>query len=119
MPAVRFVCEMQAGHGTPAAYVRIPLADRGHDLQWLIDTGGDIEADHVARSLSTMIGGAVAAAPVVALHPDTESYSPMVPVRVTAALARAMRAMVGTCHPIIVRRVSTSHPVDHFTRRCT
>ena len=45
---------------------------RLHDLQWLVDTGGDLEADQVARALGDQIGAMVTATPVNAMHPDTE-----------------------------------------------
>jgi hypothetical protein len=69
---VRILCEPDNAGRPHEAWMRLPAADRGHDLQWLVDTGGDIEADQVARALGAQIGAMVTATPVNALHPDTE-----------------------------------------------
>jgi hypothetical protein len=44
---VRILCEPDDPGRPHEAWMRLPAADRGHDLQLLVDTGGDIEADHL------------------------------------------------------------------------
>ena len=36
-------------------WIRLPTADRGADLQWLIETGGDHDADNIARAVGRML----------------------------------------------------------------
>jgi len=74
--------------------IRLPAADRGHDLQWLVDTGGDLDADVVAMAVGRHINGMVSGAPVLALHPDTEAYCDMVAVRISPDRSTSMRALV-------------------------
>ena len=45
---VRVMCEPDDPRRPHEAWIRLPAADRGHDLQWLVDTGGDLDADDVA-----------------------------------------------------------------------
>jgi len=94
-PPARLVCEPGDSR---FARVCLPAADRGHDLQWLVDSGGDIGADEdeVASAVGRQIHGMVAGAPVVALHPDTDVYADMVTVRVPPDRAAAMRALAST-----------------------
>ena len=90
-PPVRLLCEPGGGS---VAMVRLPAADRGHDLQWLVDTGGDIGADIVAVAVGRQINGMVSGAPVTALHPETETFCDMIAIRVSPDRATSMRALV-------------------------
>ena len=63
-------------------WVRVPAADKGADLQWLVDTGGDRDADGVARAVGRRLATAASGTPVWAQHPDTGAYGHMVAVRV-------------------------------------
>ena len=51
---MRYVKEPGGDSGN-AEWVRIVAADRGADLQWLVDTGGDHDADGVARARGRML----------------------------------------------------------------
>ena len=90
-PPVRLLCEPSSDG---AAMIRLPAADRGHDLQWLVDTGGDLDADVVAMAVGRHINGMVSGAPVLALHPDTEAYCDMVAVRISPDRSTSMRSLV-------------------------
>jgi hypothetical protein len=60
----------------------------------MVDTGGDIDADDVARAIGVQVGRVVTAAPVYALNPDTDSFSDMLTVRVPPDRAATMRDLV-------------------------
>jgi hypothetical protein len=87
-PAVQLVCEPSSTAREGDAWIRIPLAERGHDLQWLVDAGGDLDADMVARAVGRRIGAIVSGTPVNALHPDTEVFTDLVAVRTSTAMLR-------------------------------
>ncbi|MFM7983417.1 MAG: hypothetical protein ACKPKO_29245, partial [Candidatus Fonsibacter sp.] len=72
--------EQEANNAGPHGGVvaRLSAADKGQDLQWLVDTGGDIDADEVGCALGSLIGAAVSSAPVNALHPDSGIFADMV-----------------------------------------
>jgi hypothetical protein len=99
---VRLLWEPEDRERPHEAWIRLAAADRGHDLQWLIDTGGDLEAYQVARALGDQIGAMVTAAPVNAMHPDTEEFSDMVAVRTSTDRAATVRAMVASGTALLV-----------------
>jgi hypothetical protein len=111
-PAVRMVCEPSNTTREGDAWVRVPLAERGHDLQWLVDTGEDLDADLVARTVGRQIGAMVSGTPVNALHLDTEVLTDMVAVRTSTDRAAALRSMVATGgHLIVAGRRCAVYPL--------
>ncbi|MFM7990213.1 MAG: hypothetical protein ACKPKO_63950, partial [Candidatus Fonsibacter sp.] len=84
-------------------WVRLTAAAKGHDLQWLIDTGGDLPADDVAREIGRVVSAPVTAAPVNAMDLDSGSFSDMVLVRVTAGQIGAMNALMTTGNGVYIR----------------
>ena len=117
-PAVRLVCEAGSTSGDGDEWIRIPLAERGHDLQWLVDTGGDIDADLVARTVGNLIGGMVAGAPVNALHPDSDAFGDMVAVRVPTDRATAIGELAASDMGLTItgRRCHLCFPSRWFAR---
>ncbi|MFM7983515.1 MAG: hypothetical protein ACKPKO_29735, partial [Candidatus Fonsibacter sp.] len=69
-------------------------AAKGHDLQWLIDTGGDLSADGVAREVGRMIAAPITAAAVNAMNPDSGEFVDMILIRVPAGQVNAMHALM-------------------------
>ena len=71
--------------GSSSLEVRLVNAASKHGLQWLVDTGADLDADHDNP------GGGTA--------PRHKHFDNMVAVRVTAYAASTMRALyaTGTC----------------------
>lgn len=65
----------------------------GSTWQWLVNTGGDLDADRVARALGLQLGVMVAGGMVTAMHPDTDNSTDMVAVLMPADQASALRAM--------------------------
>ncbi len=114
-PPVRLLCEPSSDG---VAMVRLLAADRGHDLQWLVDTGGDLDVDVVAVAVGRHINGIVSGAPVFALHPDTEAYCDMIAVRVSPDRSTSMRALVaiGGCIQVNGRDCRIL-PFNHYTKR--
>ncbi len=90
------LCRTRGQLITDDAWVRLPAADRGHDLQWLVDTGGDLDADPVARTMGNLIGAMVSSTPVNAPHPDSDAFGDMVAVRVPTDRAAAVRALAAS-----------------------
>ena len=65
-------CTREPGDGdSNNEWARLIAADRGADLQWQIDTGGDHDAERIARSVGRRLGAAVTGVPVWAQHPDS------------------------------------------------
>ena len=84
-------------------WVRVIAADKGADLQWLVDTGGDHDAGGVARAIGRRLGAATSGTPVWAQHPDTGAYGHTVAVRVPAGRAAEMRAMAAAAQTLHIQ----------------
>ena len=93
MVPMRYAREPEGGDGS-ADWARLTAADRGADLQWLVDTGGGHEADSIAGAVGRRLWTMVTGAPVWAQHPDTGAFERMLAVRVPAGQAAEMRAIV-------------------------
>ena len=79
-----------AGHH---ATFRLVSPAQGHDLLWLVATRGQIPAERVAEEVSLQIGQTTYATEVEALHPDYETYEPMVQLRVPEGCSDAMQGL--------------------------
>ena len=79
MAPARYAREPDCGDGN-GEWVRLTAADRGADLQRLVDTGGDHNADSIARAVGRRLGTVVAGAPVSAQRPGTGAFEHMVAV---------------------------------------
>ena len=66
---MRYVKE--PGDGRHMEWIRVIAADKGADLQWLVDTGGDHDADGAARAIGGVLGTTASGTPVWAQRPDT------------------------------------------------
>ena len=77
-------------------WARLTAADRGADLQWLVETGGDHDADRMAEAVGRRLGAAVSGSPVWAQHPDTGAFCHMIAIRAQAGQAAEMRALAAT-----------------------
>ncbi|MFM7982177.1 MAG: hypothetical protein ACKPKO_22945, partial [Candidatus Fonsibacter sp.] len=93
---LRIVVEPGAVASPGCTWVRMVSAEKGHDFQWLVDTGGDLPAEELARAIGRILGATVGPALVNAMHPDTGRFSDMVLIKIAAGQATVMRALADT-----------------------
>ena len=77
-------------HGTTEADIRFASPASGHDLMWMVATGGQIHLDRVAQALRNVLGEYPTTDMVCALHPETQAFEPMVQVSVPNHLRNLM-----------------------------
>ena len=77
-------------HGTTEADIRFASPASGHDLMWMVATGGQIYFDRVAQALLDVLGEYPTTDMVCALHPETQTFEPMVQVSVPNHLRNLM-----------------------------
>ena len=92
-------CRMVAGPeyrdgGQAIVPARLSHASEGHDLQWLVNTAGHVDAGAAALAAGAAIDALVTGTPVSALDPDTDDFTEMVLLRTHPAAAAAMRRLV-------------------------
>ncbi len=92
---------------------RLTHATVGQDLRWLVDTGGDVAADEIARLMSRRTGGTLTASPVLAWDPGTREYRPMLQLTGGAWALAAMDCVLTTDAHCRVR--GTAFPILRFT----
>ena len=84
-----------AGLGSCQATFRFVPPAEGHDLTWLVATGGQLAPERVGAAVQALAGCPVYATLVEAHHPDLGDYAPMVLVCLAAGREAAAQQWAG------------------------